>query len=298
MKANRLYNIFLISTLFTDITLTEQKIVTIWIHGTMIPKVPQMVRESHFNRNLGLFPISDYFQNRTITTNAPLSLVNIANALHNSEPSIFALEHYYVFGWSGRPSFGEREHAANILYTNLIRLKEEYIASYGDAPFIRIISHSHGGNVVLNLAPLCKDNQNFYIDEIILLACPVQKKTKHFIQSPCFKKIYAFYSNADIIQIIDPQRLYKENRDTKKFFSQRKFKGLKNLYQTQVQMNEKSLGHIDFISAHFLCHLYDLCRHIEQFYHSTIAEQKDYQKIIDIHIQKDQSVKFLRKLRP
>lgn len=297
MKTDLLYSIFLISILATHINLAEEKKITIWVPGTMIPPVPQIIRESHFHLNFGLTPIYDYLQNRTITTNAPLSLVNIAKTLHKSSPLTFSLEHYYVFGWSGKPSFAEREHAANILYTDVIKLKEEYIASYGDAPFIRMISHSHGGNVVLNLAPLCNDNHDFYIDEIILLACPVQKKTKTFITSPCFKKIYAFYSNADIIQIIDPQRLYRENRDTKKFFSQRKFKGLKNLYQAQVQMNEKSIGHIDFISTHFLRHLYNLCNQIEQFYHSTIPEQKGYEKTIDIHVHKDQSVQFLRKLK-
>lgn len=299
MKTNILYRLYkiLFIILPINISFAEQKIVTIWVHGTMIPPLPTRVRESHFHRNLGLAPINDYFQNTTTTTNAPLSLVNIANALHNSMPSIFALEDYYVFGWSGKASFAERENAANNLYADLIKLRDEYISFYGDTPFIRIISHSHGGNVVLNLASLCKDNKDFYIDEIILLACPVQEKTEPFIKAPCFKEIYAFYSDADIIQIIDPQGLYKENSNTKSIFSKRKFEGLSNFYQAQIKINNKSLGHMDFISTHFLCHLPELCIETKEFDESIILNQKDYNKTVDIHIQKDQPVQFLRKLK-
>lgn len=297
MKISFLYKIFLI--IFpVNISFAEQKIVTIWVHGTMIPRVPQVVRESHFYRNFGLAPISDYAQNRTATTNAPWSLVTIANTLHNSAPSTFPLEDYYIFGWSAKPSFSERENAANHLYADLIKLRDEYISSYGQAPFIRVISHSHGGNVVLNIAPLCKNDKDFYIDEIILLACPVQEKTEAFIKAPCFKKVYAFYSDADIIQIIDPQGLYKENSNIKSIFSKRRFEGLDNFYQAQVKINKKSLGHMDFISAHFLCHLSELCNQIERFYHSVISTQKTYEKTVDIHVHKEQPVQFLRKLKP
>jgi hypothetical protein len=296
MKINSLLKIFFI--IFPiNFSFTEQKIVTIWVHGTMIPRVPQAIRESHFHRNFGLAPIDDYLQNRTSTSNAPLSLINIANTLHNSMPSAFMLEDYYVFGWSAKPSFSEREIAGNHLYTDLINLKKKYISLYGDIPFIRIISHSHGGNVVLNLAPLCKDNQDFYIDEIILLACPVQEKTAAFIKAPCFKEVYAFYSDADIIQIIDPQGLYPENRDTKSIFSKRKFEGLSNFYQAQIKINNRSLGHMDFISARFLCYLPELCIQTKEFDESIILNQKDYTKTVDIHIHKNQPVQFLRKLK-
>lgn len=298
MKTNILYRLYkiLFIILPIHISFAEQKIVTIWVHGTMIPPLPKRVRESHFHRNLGLAPISDYFQNTTITTNAPLSLVSIANALHNSAPSIFALEDYYVFGWSAKPSFSERENAAKHLYTELIKLRDEYISSYGDIPFIRIISHSHGGNVVLNLASISQDNKDFYIDEIILLACPVQEKTAASIKAPCFKEVYAFYSDADIIQIIDPQGLYPKN-STKSIFSKRKFEGLSNFYQAQIKINNKSLGHMDFISPHFLCHLPELCIETKEFDESIILNQKDYNKTVDIHVHKDQPVQFLRKLK-
>lgn len=296
MNKSILFRIFFI-ILPINLNFAEQKIVTIWIHGTMIPRVPQVVRESHFHRNFGIAPINDYINNTTATTHIPWSLVTIANTLHNSAPSIFVLQDYYVFGWSAKPSFAERRNAANHLYTDLITLKNEYISCYGDAPFIRIISHSHGGNVVLNLASVCKDDKDFYIDEIILLACPVQEKTATFIKAPCFKKIYAFYSDADLIQIIDPQGLYKENSNIETIFSKRIFEGLDNCYQAQIQINKKSLGHMDFISAHFLCHLYELCNQTEKFYNSVISNQQNYKKTINICIKKGHPVQFLRKLK-
>jgi hypothetical protein len=60
---------------------------------------------------------------------------------------------YYVFGWSGLLSQKRRRKEAVRLYNSLIEERDKLI-DLGFEPKIRIISHSHGGNLVLNLGGL------------------------------------------------------------------------------------------------------------------------------------------------
>jgi hypothetical protein len=41
------------------------------------------------------------------------------------------------------------------------------------------------------------------VDKLILIGTPVQSETKKLISDPMFKKVYSFYSNGDMIQVID-----------------------------------------------------------------------------------------------
>ncbi len=139
---------------------------------------------------------------------------------------------YYTFGWSGLLSQTSRRQEAVALYLALSQEIESY-KSQGLNPKIRIVCHSHGGNVALNLAgvhatlnnltptkPVTSKsilkiaqeilpdqqtllNQDLCIDELILLATPIQIETEEFVTSPIFKKILNVYSHNDIIQIID-----------------------------------------------------------------------------------------------
>ena len=121
-----------------------------------------------------------------------------------------------------------------------------------------MITHSHGGNVALHLAELNNNKSNLKIDELILLACPVQKRTCHLIADNMFTKAYSFYSNIDMIQVLDPQGLQKlwSRKEKRKpgtpLFSKRKFEKHKNLRQVKVMLNGKSIRHIDFILEKFL----------------------------------------------
>ena len=43
------------------------------------------------------------------------------------------------------------------------------------------------------------------IDQLILLACPVQKETGHEVDNTLFTEVYSLHSHHDLLQIADPQ---------------------------------------------------------------------------------------------
>ena len=75
--------------------------------------------------------------------------------------------HFYTFGWSGLLSQSRRRIEAIRFYNALSQEVEKY-KSIGIKPQIRILSHSHGGNLVLNLAAVHAVINNFEnIDTLI-----------------------------------------------------------------------------------------------------------------------------------
>jgi len=110
---------------------------------------------------------------------------------------------YYTFGWLGLLSRYHREEEGRNLLKSLIyeleRLKKENIS-----PKIRIVAFSHGGNVALNMAKSVDWSElPFEVDELFLFGSPIQRETDSLILSPLFKKIYNFYSEADVAQTSD-----------------------------------------------------------------------------------------------
>lgn len=259
---------------------------TIWVHGTKL--TPTIAFANFFYKMPGMNPAIAYDQKYHKRT--------IANLLSELDPKRYLLENFYFFGWNGKLCFDEREKASKDLYYALLQLAADYEALHQKKPTFRIITHSHGGNVVLNLAKVQDPEYPLIIDELILLCCPVQEETKYYIANDCFKRVYAFYSSRDMFQVIDPQGLYKNSR-AKKTFSERRFDDHDKLRQARIQMKGKSLMHIDFLCTPFLQHLPNLCNEIESFYDSVIADQKNYEKIIDIKINKDKTVQFQKKLK-
>jgi hypothetical protein len=197
---------------------------------------------------------------------------NVAEQLVKLCPLKYNFEHYYYFGWSGIICFKEREKAAADLMRELLRIKALYIKKNGVQPKFRIITHSHGGNVLLNVAKLCKFFSSFEIEEAIILACPVQEETKHLVKSPVFKKVYALYSNYDIVQIIDPQGLYS-NAKSSKLFSEATFPESNNLFQACIQLDGSNLKHMDFYLPKFMNNLPKICQAIDQFFSRKIPHQ-------------------------
>ncbi|MFH1461529.1 MAG: hypothetical protein ABIF12_01090 [bacterium] len=65
--------------------------------------------------------------------------------------------HFYTFGWSGLISQERRRKEAIRFYNCL----SEELEKYKNKPKIRILAHSHGGNLVLNLAAINKVIKNF-----------------------------------------------------------------------------------------------------------------------------------------
>jgi len=159
------------------------------------------------------------------------------NQRQDNKPKAFNL--YYTFGWSGYLSRLHRERDAkkllNVLTEEVNGLKKKNIN-----PKIRLISFSHGSNLVLNLAkhvPFDKESLPFIIDETVFLAIPVHKESDECINHPIFKKIYSFYSMDDMAPKAD-------FFSTQYLFSHRKF-GRKDFCVpnklTQVQIRVTNL---------------------------------------------------------
>lgn len=120
----------------------------------------------------------------------------------------------YTFGWNGRLSQKKRLYAAFDLYR---QLTDELTHFAPEKTTITLIGHSHGGNVILNLAQAEETyKKHLSIDKILLLGTPVQSETQPLLASPIFKSIYHFYSHGDSIQKLD-------FISTKDDYSQRRF---------------------------------------------------------------------------
>lgn len=222
----------------------QRPIVTVWVHGTKLP--PQSILYFFLYRKLGL--------HRAVCYDWVYRLRSIAQELSQADPEHYPLKHIYFFGWSGNLNFIAREKAARDLHASIVSLRTHYKNHYGKDPILRVITHSHGGNVVLNMANL---EHTFKVDELIMLACPVQDETSYLVTSPLFKQVYAFYSTGDMIQVADPQGLYKKNKyGTRNFFSCRRFPfELPNLVQAQARNRNATFAHIDFLRTPFVSRL-------------------------------------------
>jgi len=245
----------------------SKQTITVWVHGTQTGLTT--VLPAFFRTIPGMQPAKAYDKKNNLFT--------IAKTLSTTDPANFPFENIYLFGWSGIPSNHARKQAARQLYNELITLIEKYKQQYGTTPTVRIITHSHGGNVALRLAKINKKTTTHLdIDELILLACPVQQKTAHLISHDMFKKIYSLYSKADLTQVIDPQilypftnalfhykkitrnlfaKIYKLYKEQTSFFSERLFVEQKNLTQKAVTINGRGLWHVEFILKKFVSRL-------------------------------------------
>jgi hypothetical protein len=238
--------------------------ITIWIHGTRV-FFSKFICPNFFYTRRGLHGASAY--------GSHYHLREIAEILQHTAPDKFNLNNFYFYGWTGKLSFKARYKAARKLYELIIQLLESYERDYGFRPKIRIITHSHGGNVALNLARFNADLQ-LIVDELIVLACPVQKQTCQLIEHGTFKKIYSLYSRFDSFQVLDPQRIYywlkkdyAESLSVKPdaFFSQRCFAHNDKIKQVQLKLNNRGIMHIEFIMNKFVMALPSILEEIESW---------------------------------
>lgn len=247
-------------------TSQETPRITIWVHGT------SMSVGKIFNKcPLGLNPVSKL--------PASSHIRKMAEVIAKKDPTRFKFDHFYSFGWSGKLSFTEREKQAKVLYKSIKDLTAQITASAGIAPIICIMTHSHGGNLALNLSKAKEEtDKDFSIHELVLLACPVQCVTAPLIKDSIFKRVYHFYSQVDMLQVADPQGGYKQVREIKKqqnekvpFFSQRTFKPQDNLAQGYVRYKRRALAHIDFILPHVMRNIPTMMAELDL----TYAEKKE-----------------------
>jgi len=217
------------------------------VRKTNYKKMTRLMRNDPFFyqmqplQELGLKPLTPTFDPQDMTHKHAAFPISAAykvlnDIAHNEKEK----NHFYTFGWSGLVSQARRRKEALKLYMALVK---EYLAlqAEGITPKIRLIAHSHGGNLILNAAGihelLQKGIENeptadrypdadqlssmkqlhallkaqnaqhtiapFHIDELVLLGTPIQPDTLAFFLSPFFKKIYNIYSDDDIIQSMD-----------------------------------------------------------------------------------------------
>ncbi|HTM06555.1 MAG TPA: hypothetical protein VL201_04920 [Patescibacteria group bacterium] len=250
-----------------SIDIQKPPFITIWIHGTVFLKKPLF--HELFQQNSVL--------NLAIYMNKKFYPHKLAELLYEQDPEEFPLETLYAFGWSGKLSASARFDAAKTLYNQLLLLIKKYKAKWNTYPSIRIIAHSHGANVALNLAFIEQMyQQGLKIHTLLLLACPVQKETVSFAMSKQFEHLYSLYSPLDIVQIIAPQQ-----GTSKLPFSKRIFPPHSNLVQAKVRLNGKAMFHTEFTSELFIRSIPSLLRELQ-------AIEKDYtsysEKKVLLHI--------------
>lgn len=233
-------------TIANSASLHDRPMLTIFIHGTRL--FPKFSLQEAYYSPLGMVNIDDLDASYT-------NMHRIANILINRDPQRFSHEMFYLFGWSGDLDFDARKEAADDLYHAVKKLVATYQLKHGKTPRIRIITHSHGGNVALNLASVRDANDaSFQIDELILLACPVQDETQHLINDPIFGKRYALFSKGDLLQRIDPQGLYRGCNATR-LFSGRCFPQCPGVVQAKIKSYARPILHIEFLLQPFMRHL-------------------------------------------
>jgi hypothetical protein len=232
--------------------------ITVWVHGT---------------KSLG--GISDHLhaihrQGLTHHTTIPNSyrIGSVIKSLIASDPAHFPAEHFYAFGWSGKLSFDERIAESKKLYAALQVLVTDYHTKYGEHPHLTLITHSHGGNVALNLSHWHDKENPLVISELIVLACPVQHETAHLIAHDMFEKVYCLYSTTDMIQVLDPQGLYLTEHNSKRHweFSARKFPLYPNVRQAKLKINKHGIMHVGFVTKTFIKMLPFIIDQVEQWH--------------------------------
>lgn len=241
--------------------------ITIWIHGTRFFRRPLFHAFFKGTPSLRLARelAPDYY------------LHSVAHTLNEIAPQMFPLDTLYLFGWSGKLRASIREQAAEALYHQLKQLIAQYEEQYKTRPFIRLITHSHGGTVALNLARVKEsDPPPFYIDELIMLACPVQNNTKLYLEDDIFRRTYSLYSSLDMVQILAPQIGYhvyykKKGRLRSRMnwppFSQREFKEHPKLSQVRIKINGRALFHSEFTRPRFITILPHILHVINTWHH-------------------------------
>lgn len=222
----------------------QPQTVTVWIHGTKAETVLpsafeqfiQKMSQSFCDSKKGLHKTSGFETNNYAYT--------LAHALSHTSPAQFPWQNFYSFGWSGKLDPQERKNASHELFNALAELQDCHIKNYGYKPNFVLISHSHGGNVILHMAEINDPGgTQLTIAKVILLACPVQKKTTNLIAHPMFEKIYSLHSHTDLIQIADPQGLHTIKKLSRPILSERHFETHAKMVQACVRWKQGPVFH-------------------------------------------------------
>ena len=308
-----------------QIPVLKRPIITVFVHGTFhLPIMPKPIIKLVHNcidtfifAKKGLHKVTSLEEHYTHAWTKKFHNYHMIKTISEANPERFPFDSFYFFGWSGQLSPEKRFNAAQKLHACLVPLIAEHTEIYGIEPHIQLITHSHGGNVALNLAKINDMSLTpITIDELILLACPVQHETSHLIHHDIFKKIYSLHSHWDIIQVIDAQgwvpfkervkNLFKSKADNptdtaetteeaptdKCFFSERHFESNPKLVQANINYGMRGMFHVEFISESFMQHLPALLDSID-----TQREHYAPSENIDLCMDLNPLVKQSRRLR-
>jgi hypothetical protein len=241
------------------------------IEGTTYKKIQKMLRQNgnlyrhRFMAPLGLrkVPLNPkYAKSREEESNSvTYPIINAYNNVLNSVTKNQEINDFYTFGWSGLLSQTERRLDAIKLYDALSQITLYYSIKGIDSK-IRMITHSHGGNVVLNMAaihgtlnkynssdtrekmlvsqmsrlmanlPFVYKDKNLIIHSLCMFATPIQEETECFCFYPMFKKVYNFYSDNDNIQKADFAST--ENRKSLLKIDPQKYRSILNLCNNSI----------------------------------------------------------------
>lgn len=213
---------------------THDHYVTVWVHGLKL-----------FGSNkcgLGLHHSSEFTRRNSLT--------RVMESLVASYDNTFSKQHVYGFIWSAEFSLKGRETAAKDLNKAIEKLSEEFNFGKPGAPQLRLIGFSEGVNVVLSLAKY-KHPGAYVVDELILLAGPVQYSTAYLVHDELFKTVFNIYSSGDYIQLISLQQIYDLDC-TNPILTTRRFSDAHNIIQVKVRTNGHSMGHFGFNSQKFV----------------------------------------------
>lgn len=227
-------------------TSKKQPIITIFVHGSR-PQLPEWIfKMAHYSFLPGLHHVQ-----KQSPEHGPHVIIDGL-----VESGYIDHDHLYFFGWSGKVSNNERKRTAQeLLLPALEQLIQQYKTEHNVTPIINIITHSHGGNVALYLLNALEETQSpITINELILLAVPVQSWTRSFAASDKCNQMYSLYSTDDTLQIVDPQGIQAhtqatEMTDKPDFFalSDRTFGPHEHLTQARILINGRDPWHIGFI---------------------------------------------------
>lgn len=239
----------------------EQQPITIFVHGTLPPDAVMSIPpvRSFFFCQQGMSKAADLDEK--------FHTHKIAKLLCSAESAEFQLPHFYLFGWSGDLSFAARKKAAAELYAAIRKLVIDY-EKQNLMPRITLITHSHGGNVALSIKEIAQEP--LPIEQLILLACPVQVETAPYVKEPFFHKIYSIHSHSDMFQVLDPQGIHQFLENLKyhgleftishlkqlgPLFSSRHFEPAQHITQLNVRYPRRELFHVEFLLPSFVSSL-------------------------------------------
>lgn len=219
----------------------SDSIINVWVHGTT---QNPLLRNWHASPK-GIVPLADLSDSFTLR--------ELGHLLHEHDSVEFPKDNFYTFGWSGKLSFAARKEAGEQLSEALRTIVDVHQMRYRQKPRIRLITHSHGCNVALNAADLFSQSSDpIVIDELVLLACPVQEATAAKLKSGSFKRIFSLYSTLDLTQVLDPQGLNMEGMPAGgNLFSNRRFEPQGNLIQARMRWKGIGLSHFGFVRERF-----------------------------------------------